>query len=90
MELPLAVTSDTEICSVICYFTALGDIGAAIHWKIKEVYAKARMSVQMVWLWQHMFLNSKINVDDEQHLGRPSNAIMEDKMNTIHTLIEQD
>ncbi len=89
-ELPLAVASDTEIHSVIRYFIMLGNIGAAIHWKIEEVYGEARIRVQIVRHWRQMFLNGRTNVDNEQRSGRQGNAIMENAMNTVCTLIEQD
>ncbi len=90
MEIPLPVASDIEIRSVIRFFTALGDTGAAIHRKIEEVYGEGRMSSSMVRRWRQMFLSGRTNVDDEERSGRPSEAITADTINTVRALIEED
>ncbi len=82
---------DCEVRSVIKFLYKEGVKGREIYRRLCRVYGENNvMSLRAVYQWIDMFRNGREEVHDEQREGRPSEAVNEETVNIIRTLLEEN
>jgi hypothetical protein len=57
---------------------------------LKEVYGDNVMSCTQVFEWHKRFMEGWEEVEDDEHLGRPSTSKTEEKVEKISEIVQQD
>lgn len=80
--------SNCEQRSVIKFLTLEGVIGSEIYRRLCKVYGKERvMGRRRVYDWISMFKEGRTNTHDEERSRRPSDAINNETVACVRTLL---
>ncbi len=90
MELPLASLSNFEHCSVIQFLMVENESVVEIHSQLVNVYGNCVMNVQNVCKWRRDFLKGRVDIQDEQCVGRPKDVLTSDSIASVRALLDDD